>query len=60
MDEMEKKIILNTLDKINWNKTKAAELLGVNRSTLISKLSNQSSPNTRSLEANELQTTLYI
>jgi DNA-binding NtrC family response regulator len=39
MDEMEKKIILDTLDKINWNKTKAAELLGINRSTLISKLS---------------------
>jgi transcriptional regulator with PAS, ATPase and Fis domain len=39
MDEMEKKIILDTLDKINCNKTKAAELLGINRSTLISKLS---------------------
>jgi two-component system NtrC family response regulator/two-component system response regulator HydG/two-component system response regulator AtoC len=39
MDEMEKKIILDTLEKINWNKSKAAELLGIHRSTLISKLS---------------------
>jgi transcriptional regulator with PAS, ATPase and Fis domain len=39
MDEMERTLILNTLNKIHWNKSKAADVLGIHRSTLISKLS---------------------
>jgi two-component system NtrC family response regulator/two-component system response regulator HydG/two-component system response regulator AtoC len=39
MDEVEKKLILDTLNKIHWNKSKAADVLGIHRSTLISKLS---------------------
>jgi transcriptional regulator with PAS, ATPase and Fis domain len=39
LDEVEKKLILDTLNKIHWNKSKAADVLGIHRSTLISKLS---------------------
>jgi DNA-binding NtrC family response regulator len=39
IDEVEKKLILDTLNKIHWNKSKAADALGIHRSTLISKLS---------------------
>ncbi len=39
LDEVEKRLILDTLNKVHWNKSKAAEFLGIHRSTLLSKLS---------------------
>ncbi len=36
--EMEKKIILQSLEKTNWNKKRAAELLNIKRTTLIEKI----------------------
>ncbi len=36
--EMEKKLILQSLEKTNWNKKKAAELLNIKRTTLIEKI----------------------
>ena len=42
MDVVEKKILLNTLEKVHWNKSKAADTLGIHRSTLLSKLAKYS------------------
>ncbi len=36
--EMEKKLILQSLEKTNWNKKRAAELLRIKRTTLIEKI----------------------
>lgn len=36
--EMEKKLIMNTLDEVGWNRTKAAKMLGVSIRTLRNKL----------------------
>ena len=38
MDAYEKKVILNVLERVSWNQTKAAEMLGVHRNTLLTKL----------------------
>lgn len=38
LDEIEKQHILFTLDCLNWNKSKASETLGIERSTLDRKL----------------------
>jgi len=38
LQEPEKQIILEALDKTNWNKKQAAEMLGINRTTLYKKL----------------------
>ncbi|WP_353618292.1 helix-turn-helix domain-containing protein [Pseudodesulfovibrio nedwellii] len=35
---MEKQAIVDALDKCNWNKSRAAELLGIGRTSLYSKL----------------------
>lgn len=40
MDSYEKKILLNVLERVSWNQTKAAEMLGIHRNTLLVKLSN--------------------
>ena len=42
MDVVEKKILLDALEKAHWNKSKAADGLGIHRSTLLSKLSKYS------------------
>lgn len=42
MDLVEKKILLDALEKVHWNKSKAADALGIHRSTLLSKLSKYS------------------
>jgi len=36
--EFEKYYIYNTLKKVNWNKSKAAQILGINRQTLYNKM----------------------
>jgi DNA-binding NtrC family response regulator len=36
--EMEKKLIMRTLDAVNWNRTKAADMLGISIRTLRNKL----------------------
>ncbi len=38
VDQYEKKLILNVLERAGWNQTKAAELLGIHRNTLIAKM----------------------
>lgn len=38
MDHYEKKVLLNTLERVAWNQTKAAETLGIHRNTLLQKL----------------------
>ncbi len=38
LDELEKAHILATLERTNWNMTRAAEILGIERSTLYLKL----------------------
>ncbi len=38
VQEYEKKIIMNALEQVDWNQTKAAELLGIPRRTLVSKI----------------------
>ena len=38
MDVYEKKIILNILERFSWNQTKAAQVLGIHRNTLLMKL----------------------
>ena len=38
LEELEKQHILSTLDNTNWNKSKAAQILGIERSTLDRKL----------------------
>jgi DNA-binding NtrC family response regulator len=38
IEDFEKSILLKSLDKTKWNKKKAAELLGLNRTTLVEKL----------------------
>jgi DNA-binding NtrC family response regulator len=37
-DAYEKKIILNILERVAWNQTKAADILGIHRNTLLIKL----------------------
>jgi len=37
-DEFEKKFILKTLEKVNWNQSKAAQLLGIHRNALLYKI----------------------
>ena len=39
VDSYERKIILNILERVSWNQTKAAEMLGIHRNTLLVKLS---------------------
>jgi two-component system response regulator FlrC len=36
--EMEKKMIFSTLDRVNWNKTKASRILGISVRTMRNKL----------------------
>jgi DNA-binding NtrC family response regulator len=36
--EMEKNMIFNTLNKFNWNKTKASKILGISVRTMRNKL----------------------
>ena len=38
LEEMEKKLILNTLDRVNGNRTQAAQILGVSVRTIRNKL----------------------
>ncbi len=38
LDELERRHIIQTLDKNNWNKTKTAEVLGISKSTLYDRL----------------------
>ena len=38
MDEIEKRAILATLDKVEWNKSEAARVLAIGRKTLLRKL----------------------
>lgn len=38
LDSYEKRVILSFLERVGWNQTKAAELLGIHRNTLIGKL----------------------
>ena len=38
LDEIEKSYILRTLETTNWNQTRAAEILGIDRVTLHHKL----------------------
>lgn len=38
LSDMEKQYILNILKRVNWNKTKAAEILKINRQTLYNKI----------------------
>lgn len=38
LDDYERKVILNILEYSEWNQTKAAEILGIHRNTLIAKL----------------------
>ena len=38
MDVYEKKLILNILERFSWNQTKAAQVLGIHRNTLLMKL----------------------
>jgi DNA-binding NtrC family response regulator len=40
LKELERQHILRILDHVNWNKKKAAELLGIERSTLYSRIKN--------------------
>jgi two-component system, NtrC family, response regulator AtoC len=37
-DEFEKRFILKMLEKVNWNQTKAAQLLGIHRNALLYKI----------------------
>ena len=38
LDAYEKKVILSVLERVDWNQTKAAEILGIHRNTLLAKL----------------------
>jgi DNA-binding NtrC family response regulator len=38
VEEYERQLILQALDKTNWVKKKAAELLNINRTTLVEKI----------------------
>lgn len=38
MDAYEKKIIMSVLERVEWNQTRAAEVLGIHRNTLLAKL----------------------
>ncbi|MBF0621429.1 MAG: sigma 54-interacting transcriptional regulator [Magnetococcales bacterium] len=38
VEEFENRLILNALDRTNWNKNKAAQLLKLNRTTLVEKI----------------------
>jgi len=38
MDVYEKKVILSVLERVNWNQSRAAEILGIHRNTLLAKL----------------------
>ncbi len=38
MDEYEKKVILSVLERMEWNQTRTAEVLGIHRNTLLAKL----------------------
>lgn len=38
MDTYEKKMLLNILERVSWNQTKAAQILGIHRNTLLMKL----------------------
>ena len=38
VEDFEKQLILEALEKTNWVKNKAANLLGLNRTTLVEKL----------------------
>ena len=40
VENFEKKIILNTLERHRWHKTKAASILGIDRKTLFRKIKN--------------------
>lgn len=40
MDSYERKVLLNVLEHASWNQTKAAEMLGIHRNTLLVKMSN--------------------
>jgi DNA-binding NtrC family response regulator len=41
VQDYEKKIILEALEKTNWVKSKAAKLLNINRTTLVAKIKKQ-------------------
>ena len=38
MDAYERKVILSILERVGWNQTRAAEVLGIHRNTLLAKL----------------------
>ena len=38
LDTYERKVLLNVLQRFDWNQTKAAEVLGIHRNTLLAKL----------------------
>ena len=39
-EQFEKQFIIGVLEKVNWNQTEAARVLGVHRNTLIMKIQN--------------------
>ncbi|HSQ83475.1 MAG TPA: helix-turn-helix domain-containing protein, partial [Desulfobacterales bacterium] len=41
VQDYEKRIILEALEKTNWVKSKAAKLLNINRTTLVAKIKKQ-------------------
>ena len=38
MDAYEKKVILSILERVHWNQTRASEIMGIHRNTLLAKL----------------------
>jgi sigma-54 dependent transcriptional regulator, flagellar regulatory protein len=44
VSNMEKSLILKSLEKTNWNKQQAARLLGIKRTTLIEKMKKYQAP----------------
>ncbi|MFZ6016602.1 MAG: sigma-54-dependent transcriptional regulator [Nitrospirota bacterium] len=49
LQEIERRIVLSAMEKASWNKSKAAEILGISRKQLLTKLKKISSMNKRAL-----------